>query len=67
MENSEQSPYRLITIIFLILCVLTGVEYWLGALENPSAVFLMIIAFAKAALVVYFFMHIYRLWRGDEH
>ena len=32
-----------------------------------SPVFLFIVAFIKAVLVVYFFMHVYRLWRGDAH
>lgn len=67
MVEKKQAAYRLLTIIFVILLVLTGLEGWLGALENPSAVFLFIIAFGKAALVVYYFMHVYRLWREDEH
>lgn len=67
MAEKKQAAYRLLTIVFVALAVLTGVEYFVGAVENPSTVFLFILAFAKAALVVYYFMHVYRLWREDGH
>jgi hypothetical protein len=37
------------------------------ALAYPSAVFLLLIALIKAAIIVQFFMHIYRLWREESH
>jgi len=33
----------------------------------PSAIFLLLIALVKAALIVQFFMHVYRLWREESH
>jgi heme/copper-type cytochrome/quinol oxidase subunit 4 len=54
-------------IIFIALLVLTLVEYFLGIQENASTVALFIVALIKAALIVYFFMHIYRLWREENH
>ncbi len=67
MAQKKQAAYRLLTIVFVALAVLTGVEAWIATFPNPSTVFLFIIAFGKAALVVYYFMHVYRLWREDDH
>ena len=54
-------------IIFVALLVLTGVEYFLGIQEHASAVALLLVALIKAVLIVYFFMHVYRLWREENH
>lgn len=54
-------------IIFVALLVLTAVEYFIGIQENASAVALFIVSLIKATLIVYFFMHIYRLWREENH
>lgn len=70
VKSAEQqsATYRQATVIAILLAVLTGVEAYMGANEAlNSPVFLFIIAFVKAALVVYFFMHVYRLWREDDH
>ena len=54
-------------LIILALAVLTLVEFWV-ALNTHSTVFLMLIAAAKALLVIWFFMHVKRLWapEGDH-
>jgi cytochrome c oxidase subunit 4 len=49
----------------LAMIVLTAIEYWIGTSASPSVVFLFLISIAKSALVIYFFMHIYRLWRPE--
>ncbi|HFE66229.1 MAG TPA: hypothetical protein ENJ93_03115, partial [Chloroflexi bacterium] len=54
-------------IVFIGLMVLTAVEFVIANLPNPSAVLLIIIGLIKAALIVYFFMHVYRLWREEKH
>lgn len=64
--NAGKKEFRTIFTIFIVLAVLTILEAVVAAAVD-SAILLMIIAFAKAALVVNFFMHIYRLWREDEH
>jgi cytochrome c oxidase subunit IV len=51
-------------IVFIALAVLTVIEYFLGIMEVP-AILLWIIALGKAGLVVWFFMHVFRLF-GDE-
>ena len=47
-----------------MLAALTPVEYYLG-MHYPSAVFLFLISILKGILVIYFFMHVYRLWRPE--
>lgn len=65
MSEFNTPVYRTILYVFLALAVLTGIEYMVGLLL-PSAVFLFILALIKGSLVVYFFMHVYRLWRQEE-
>jgi hypothetical protein len=51
---------------FLVLAVLTALEYWVSISFN-SGVLLLIIALVKAALIIQNFMHIARLWREESH
>lgn len=66
MEERKAADYRQVYIVFVVLAVLTAAEYfvsiWLG-----STTLLLLIALAKAVLIVHFFMHIYRLWREEDH
>lgn len=66
MNEQRGGSYRLIIIVSIVLAVLTAAEYFV-ALAYPSAVFLLLIALIKAAIIVQFFMHIYRLWREESH
>lgn len=66
METSKAADFRRIYIVFVGLAVLTIAEYFVSV-QWGSAVFLILIALAKAALIVHFFMHVYRLWREEEH
>ncbi len=59
--------WRIGWIVFAGLMVLTLIEFAVANLSNPSAVLLIIIGLIKAALIVYFFMHVYRLWREEKH
>lgn len=52
-------------IIFVFLTVLTLLEFFI-ALTIASVVLLAVIALVKAGLVVYYYMHIYRLNADDE-
>lgn len=55
--------------IFVYLAVLTVIEFAI-AISFNSTVLLVIIALVKAAMVVYYYMHIYKLnaeHEGDEH
>lgn len=60
--------YRQGYIIFAVLMGLTLVEYVLGLeqFEGQFTIFLVLIALLKAAIIVNYFMHIARLWKGEE-
>jgi heme/copper-type cytochrome/quinol oxidase subunit 4 len=62
-----KKDWRYGLIVFIALLVLTAFEYFLGIQEHASAVALLIIALIKAVLIVYFFMHVFRLWREESH
>lgn len=66
--KEQAATYNQASVVALVLAALTVLEAYMGANESlNSPVFLFIVAFIKAALVVYFFMHVYRLWREDDH
>jgi heme/copper-type cytochrome/quinol oxidase subunit 4 len=54
-------------IVFAALAVLTVIEYFLGVIEGGAAVIVLLwlIALLKAGLVLYFFMHLPRVFRAD--
>lgn len=56
--------YRTGILIALVLAVLTAFEFWVAHV-NSGVTFLMLIAAAKAILVVWFFMHVKRLWSAE--
>jgi heme/copper-type cytochrome/quinol oxidase subunit 4 len=54
-------------IVFIILGVLTAIEYFMGVYESPS-VLLWIVALVKAGLVLWYFMHLPRVFNpGGDH
>jgi caa(3)-type oxidase subunit IV len=67
VNELKASAQRTGLYVFLVLLVLTIAESIIGGLETPITVLLIIIALVKAALIVYFFMHVYRLWREESH
>ena len=67
MSENKAKAYRRGTITFLILLLLTAVEFYVGVAISSSVSLLMIIALLKAALIVYVFMQVYRLWREESH
>jgi heme/copper-type cytochrome/quinol oxidase subunit 4 len=64
MNEQKMNELTRGVVVFLGLAVLTIVEYFMAISELPS-VLLWIIALVKAGLVLWFFMHIYRL-SGSE-
>ena len=65
MEDKKTAALRIGTYVFIALAVLTIAEYFIANLG--STVLLLIIALLKAAAIVYFFMHVTRLWREESH
>ena len=56
-------------VIFVYLAVLTIIEYFVAISFNATSL-LVVVAVIKAALVMYYYMHIYKLNQddgGDEH
>jgi cytochrome c oxidase subunit 4 len=66
VSENKANVYRRGAVVFIVLLLLTAVEFYVGVALNSIAL-LFIISLLKAALIVYFFMHIYRLWREEGH
>lgn len=66
MDLQKKAAMRQGNIVIAVLALLTIVEFVVAILQG-TAVFLFIIALIKAALVVQYFMHVYRLWREENH
>ncbi len=66
MEHSNKTEvFRQGMIIFIFLAVLTALEFFV-AVAVGAVVLLAIIAVVKVALVMYYYMHIYKLNTKDE-
>jgi cytochrome c oxidase subunit 3 len=65
-HNHHTDGKRLGVIIFGVLAALTVVEY-IVAVYIPLIFLLGVIALGKAGLVVYYYMHVYKLGQDDEH
>ena len=66
MEKKKKAEYRRNVYVFLALAALTLIEFFVAVNLDGSAVPLFIIALIKSGLIVYYFMHVYRLWRQEE-
>ncbi|MEX1018826.1 MAG: cytochrome C oxidase subunit IV family protein [Litorilinea sp.] len=64
MSEKRTAAYRLSTTIFIVLLVLTVIEYYAG-LYFPSTIILLLLALFKAIAVVNYYMHISRLWSQE--
>ena len=69
MGDNKAKAFRRGNITFLALLLLTALEFLIGigVILNGSLTVLFLVALIKAALIVYVFMHIYRLWREESH
>jgi len=68
MNNENESKSQELTrgvYVFVVLAILTAIEYYLGTHATP-AFFMWIIALIKAGLVIWFFMHLKRLFKEEE-
>ena len=65
--NGRRKAYFFSATIALILALLTVIEFFIGV-GFPNTGILLLLAAVKAYLVVYFYMHIKRLWTPEgEH
>ncbi len=51
-------------VVFIILAVLTAIEFGLARLE-AATLFLVLIALTKAGLVLWYFMHLARVFKSE--
>ncbi len=66
MEHTNKTEvFRQGVIIFIFLAILTALEFFV-AVAIGSVVLLVVIAVVKVALVMYYYMHIYKLNAQDE-
>ncbi len=61
---TRSAAYRKGVLVFLGLVVLSIIEFVLASLGSTTAMFIMIVF--KAALIMYYFMHIASVWRTEE-
>lgn len=67
MEAKQKTEYRRNVLVFLGLAVLTVVEFIVAINMEKPAVPLILISLIKSGLIINYFMHVYRLWRQEEH
>ncbi len=53
-------------VVFIGLAILTVAEYFLAISIDQNVAILVVFAIAKAGLIIHYFMHLARLWFGDE-
>lgn len=66
MNNKKRAAYRTGVIVFIVLVVLTAVEFYIATISGTVAG-LFIVALVKAALIIRYFMHVNRLWAEEGH
>ena len=65
MDNKKSAALRQGVLVFIALAVLTAVEYGI-AISINNTLLLFVALLIKAALVVYFYMHIPRVLSPEE-
>ena len=63
--EKKSAALRQGVLVFIALAVLTAIEYFVGVSTSMVAL-LFVLLLIKAALVVYFYMHISRLFSSEE-
>ena len=64
-ENNKATALQLGLYVFGMLAVLTVIEFGIASFINQGAL-LALVAVIKAGLVLYYYMHIYRLFEADQ-
>lgn len=64
-HTDKKAAFRLGVLIFIYLAILTALEFYV-AVSVVSVPLLVLIALVKAGLVMYYYMHIYRLYQSGE-
>jgi hypothetical protein len=67
MNERKAAAYRQGIMVFIGLAILTAGEYLMSQAGVTGGFLFFVVALVKAALIAYFFMHVYRLWREESH
>lgn len=65
-EAKKKEAYRVGVVIIILLAMFTIGEFWIGAIAHTWWAPLMLVAILKAFFVVRDYMHLPRLFAGDE-
>ena len=63
----SKAANQVLWVVGVILAVLTTVEFIIAVNYENNLGILSVFAFGKAVLIIYSFMHMYRVWRTGEH
>lgn len=64
--RKRRAAFRLGVWVIVGLALLTVLEYEVAvSIHSSSLPYLVVIALIKAGMIVYYFMHISQLWRGE--
>jgi len=66
MEEKKQAAYRVGVVVLILLAVMTVGEYFIGAVASVWWAPLLGIALFKAYFIVRDYMHIGRVFAGEE-
>jgi hypothetical protein len=58
---------RLGMAAFVLLAILTAVEYAIATQMEDNLIPLLLIVQVKAAMIIWYFMHVARTWMGQGH
>ena len=53
-------------VVFLGLAVLTAVEFLVAVTVTTNLPAVLVMALMKAGLIIYYFMHLLRIWRVED-
>ena len=66
LNEKKQAAYRVGVVVFILLIALTVGEYFVGSIAVGLTWPLWLIALIKAAFIIRDYMHVDRLFSGDE-
>jgi hypothetical protein len=66
LNEKKQAAYSIGVVVFIILIALTIGEYFVGSIAVGWTWPLWLIAIIKAAFIIRDYMHVNRLFSGDE-
>ncbi len=66
LESLKAKKKKVGVVVFTILTILTVIEFAIALLDTNLTFLLVLIALAKASLIIVYFMHIGRVFSNSE-